>query len=843
MKILWITRGPNTYQTAILEGLRGIGVDVQACYHHGRYGADRRSMGWKDPELKSWEHYAKTRREMYVAVPDYSERVIMVAGFSQWVEWRSILDCIFHRQKWFVLTEGTRGRWQTRLIFRLFCWCINRFALRVFVEGGKTYLRQFIAGGVAKAKVVPFAYATMRPNYEGSAITKKEEGTTFVFAGEFCERKAVDVIASAWRQIRVEYPAAKLILAGGGQLKGLLANLEGAELVGAVPQEEIYRFISHGDVMLLPSRYDPWGVALVEGGMAGLAMVGSDQTGAAEALIEDGKNGFVVKAGDKADLLRVMRIYAADPALARRHGQAARLVSERTSGENLARVMLKELKMASELVAASFWEEHCTECGEPDCYRSCANYVKGRGGRCRRFEGGLEETILNEGVEVKFLPWGKLEAYFHGCMTTRNRAMLLERLMHTTAWVRRLFPKLWRSWRWRHALRGARPGFPTVWSLRMNAERDECLVLQIVDQNLDEVFRRVLELKSGLERCCSIQLPRTKDGFLFRIFAANGEGTGRIRIMENALLADPENVVDGSPIIKCVAWDLDGTLWDGTLSEGDDVRLREQMVDAVKRLDSMGVVNSICSKNDYAPTIAKLKEFGIEEYFVFPQINWGPKSISLKQLSEEMNIALDAMAFVDDREENRSDVRMNCPGVSVFAETSVDDLLEMVSRQSDGCLGSARRRQYRTEMARRGALAKEFSGDVTAFLAQSELHVDMLPVEGDRIGRCRELVQRTNQLTITAHRYDEVEFGELLSRCEARAIHVRDKYGDYGVVGFVAWSRERIEELVFSCRIANKGVEREVLEMLPRGLSIDVVATERNAPIRKIVADWKESHA
>ena len=76
--------------------------------------------------------------------------------------------------------------------------------------------------------------------------------------------------------------------------------------------------------------------------------------------------------------------------------------------------------------------------------------------------------------------------------------------------------------------------------------------------------------------------------------------------------------------------------------------------------------------------------------------------------------------------------------------------------------------------------------------------------------------------------------------------------GDYGIVGFVAWDggkvrggdgeRGRILELVLSCRVARKGVERRVLEMLPQGLAIEVVETARNAPIRQIVADWQAGH-
>ena len=50
--------------------------------------------------------------------------------------------------------------------------------------------------------------------------------------------------------------------------------------------------------------------------------------------------------------------------------------------------------------------------------------------------------------------------------------------------------------------------------------------------------------------------------------------------------------------IKVVIWDLDDTLWKGTLAEGDDVQLLENRVAIIKELNKRGIVNAICSKND-----------------------------------------------------------------------------------------------------------------------------------------------------------------------------------------------------------------------------------------------------
>lgn len=481
-------------------------------------------------------------------------------------------------------------------------------------------------------------------------------------------------------------------------------------------------------------------------------------------------------------------------------------------------------------VAASFWEEHCTECGEPACYRTCAHYAKGRGGRCRRFAGGLRETILCEGVEVAFLPWGKMEAMFHGRMVSEDRARTLERLSDGTAWLRRLLPRIWRSVRWRLALWGATVAAPTLWQVKATAERDEHLVLEVVDRNLKPLFRGSFDLKAGEETSVECPLPRIADGALFRIFAANGEATGKIRFAYNRLTTAP---------VKCVAWDLDGTLWEGTLSEvgADGVKLNAEAVRLVKELDAQGIVNSIASRNDPEPALAALKQFGIEEYFVFPQIGWGPKSEGLKNLAREMNIGLDSIVFVDDREEVRNEVRTNAPGVRV-----VEKLKGCKVEKLKGCgvegLGSERRKMYRDEMKRRGA-ARAYAGDAAAFLADSGLVEELLPVEGAAVVRCRELVQRTNQLNLTGRRYDEAAFAKLLQEAECTAVRVRDKYGDYGIVGFVAVKGAHIVECCFSCRVAEKGVERRVLERIAAGrkLSADIVATERNEKIRKIVSE------
>ena len=52
-------------------------------------------------------------------------------------------------------------------------------------------------------------------------------------------------------------------------------------------------------------------------------------------------------------------------------------------------------------------------------------------------------------------------------------------------------------------------------------------------------------------------------------------------------------------MIKLIVYDLDNTLWEGTwLYDKENVKLKPKVLDLVKLLDSKGVLQTVCSKNE-----------------------------------------------------------------------------------------------------------------------------------------------------------------------------------------------------------------------------------------------------
>jgi glycosyltransferase involved in cell wall biosynthesis len=94
------------------------------------------------------------------------------------------------------------------------------------------------------------------------------------------------------------------------KLQRLVARLNLAEQVTFRPfgtKEEVYRLIGQADALVLPSRYDGWGVVVNEALLYGVPVVCTDRCGASD-LVRSNWRGFVVKSGSVSELAAALRV-------------------------------------------------------------------------------------------------------------------------------------------------------------------------------------------------------------------------------------------------------------------------------------------------------------------------------------------------------------------------------------------------------------------------------------------------------------------------------------------------------------------------------------------------------
>jgi methoxymalonate biosynthesis protein len=295
--------------------------------------------------------------------------------------------------------------------------------------------------------------------------------------------------------------------------------------------------------------------------------------------------------------------------------------------------------------------------------------------------------------------------------------------------------------------------------------------------------------------------------------------------------------------VKCVIWDLDNTLWRGTLLENDASELFAHRHELMRALDSRGVLQSVASRGDRDLAEERLRADGLLDILVAPQIGWQHKSESVADIVDGLGFAPDTFVLVDDDPFERADVASVYSGLICLAPDEADALLpDVVSAVPVTAEARARRVSYQTDARRRHA--ERQAVDRLDFERSLQLTITLRRAETDDLARCAELTQRTTQLNTTGRVLPERELRRMLDDPEYAVVvvGVSDRFGDYGTVGLaVLRTGDELWDLLLyatSCRVLSRGVGGFVLNLLTgaavragRILRVDFVPAPRRRPM------------
>ena len=262
--------------------------------------------------------------------------------------------------------------------------------------------------------------------------------------------------------------------------------------------------------------------------------------------------------------------------------------------------------------------------------------------------------------------------------------------------------------------------------------------------------------------------------------------------------------------VKLVIWDLDETLWSGTLSDNETIRINPRFVQFIQDSLDRGIVHSICSKNDFDMAKAQLCSLGLWELFVFPSIDWSAKGQRLLGIIRDMNLRAPNVLFVDDNVSNINEAKYYCPGIQACTP---EDLL----RETDAIYRIEKIDPSRPRLAQYRLLEEKVQSQKTfpsneAFLMSCDVRVAFHDDCASNIDRIHDLILRSNQLNYTKFRQEKADLLADLALPDTKAayITVTDAFGDYGIVGFYMIVKGSVKHFLFSCRTLGMLVEQYV---------------------------------
>ena len=525
------------------------------------------------------------------------------------------------------------------------------------------------------------------------------------------------------------------------------------------------------------------------------------------------------------------------------------------------------------------WGEHCSECAFPSCYSLCAFYEPKPGDlHCRRFEAGLQGVDTPEALELKrirFRRWGKLEGQGPAVLRPIGAARQLDRMDTAIGGLLEALPAPFavkRNLAFRWNTRKARAAGPApdqgrfvVESWSPSGAPHGFTLTFLEDAGARRMHQSHFQATGayGRHSVPTAEIAAAVD--LAQPWRVQIEPIGEAAGIE-VVFGLTDFVVDSaaetpavapkdakaSPLAKVLVWDLDETLWTGTLAEDGPggVAPRPEAVLAIRALDERGVLQSIASKNDPAEVQMALKRFGLDVYFLHPQVGWGPKSQSVARIAAALDLGLDSFVFIDDQPFERAEVQASHPKVRTLAHTDVEGLLvhawfqHPVTAEGRGRGASYHAEARRTEAFEAGGI------DYLEFLRASGLALQLAPLGPAEAPRVHELSQRTNQLNFTGAKLALGEVTAMTRPDPSRGrwtLRCLDRFGDYGLIGFVELDLESgmLLEFFMSCRVQRKRVEHAVFAHVAEALrarghdeiKVRFRATERNGAAVRMLSE------
>jgi FkbH-like protein len=324
------------------------------------------------------------------------------------------------------------------------------------------------------------------------------------------------------------------------------------------------------------------------------------------------------------------------------------------------------------------------------------------------------------------------------------------------------------------------------------------------------------------------------------------------------------------PPYKVIVLDCDNTLWRGVCGEGGvsavsiDGSFRALQQFVLARADE-GTLLCLCSKNveqDVFDIFDNHPDMVLErDRLVGWRINWNAKSQNLRELAAELNLGIDSFVFLDDNPIECAEVRANAPGVLTLQipadPAQIPTFLEHIWPLDQLTVSDQDRRrttQY-LQNAQRESIRRESAG-LSDFLSRLQLEVDIHPASDAEMPRAAQLTQRTNQFNASTIRRSEPELHHFLRDGSHRCVvvHVKDRFGDYGLVGEMILRPDAIalvlDTLLLSCRVLGRGVEHQLIAYagrmaqeleLPR-LDILFTPTAKNRPMLDFLQSIAAEH-
>ena len=251
------------------------------------------------------------RDALFTRTRSFAPDVLLVSGWNS-REFRYVLRHLRPRPLRILCMDNQwRGTWKQGLGVIASRWYVRRLYDAAFLPGERQacFARRL---GFADDRIWQGLLCPDTAPLAGAAgTTPSSHPRAFGYVGRLSAEKGIrDLLKAHEIYRRSGADPWELRVAGAGPLESEVDGHEGVILSGFVQPADIGAWLRTIDCLVVPSRFEPWGVALSEGAAAGLPIVATSACGSVPHLVHDFANGRVARTGDVGSLTECMMYVA-----------------------------------------------------------------------------------------------------------------------------------------------------------------------------------------------------------------------------------------------------------------------------------------------------------------------------------------------------------------------------------------------------------------------------------------------------------------------------------------------------------------------------------------------------
>ena len=325
--------------------------------YYGTVSQSRMDTGWQAKRIDDdFEIFFDPLKDKLDKISDWRYAIHVVPGYGSSFLRGLTKTFSINRALWIHWSEKATPGWRWWASYplkRAHATRVNRHALGALAIGA-TASDDFVRWGIKREKIAHLPYSISGVEWlapDQDIVDFAAGRRVFLYVGSLYRGKGIDLLIDAFAQITKKSPEWCLVLVGNDRTSGQYARqanrLGIAERVlfrGVISSTDIGSAFSAADVLVLPSRYDGWGMVVNEAAAMGLPLVVSDAAGAAWHVVDHAVNGFRFTSGSVRALHQAMSAYVDAPELLAPHGEASKRIFAAQASDVMAERFLSILQ-------------------------------------------------------------------------------------------------------------------------------------------------------------------------------------------------------------------------------------------------------------------------------------------------------------------------------------------------------------------------------------------------------------------------------------------------------------------------------------------------------------------